>query len=56
MLFEEKKAVAGKEYWLGHTREYVKVAAAAQEENFENQLITGKIKGFLEDEIIIMER
>lgn len=56
VLFEEKKVIAGKEYWLGHTREYVKVAAAAQEENFENQLVTGKIKGFLEDEIIIMER
>lgn len=55
VLFEEKKVIAGKEYWLGHTKEYVKVAAAAGEEILENRLITGKIKGFLQDEIIIME-
>lgn len=55
VLFEEKKMFTGKEYWLGHTREYVKVAALAQGEELENRLITGIIRGFLEDEIIIME-
>lgn len=55
VLFEEKKVIAGKEYWLGHTGEYVKVAAPAQGEVLENQLITGTIREFLDDEIIIME-
>ncbi len=54
-LFEEKKMIRGREYWLGHTREYVKVAVLAQEEVLENRLCTGKVKEFLEDEITIME-
>lgn len=55
VLFEEKKMIAGKEYWLGHTGEYVKVAVPARGDVLENQLVTGRITGFLEDEIIIME-
>lgn len=55
VLFEEKKEIAGTEYWIGHTREYVKVAVPAQQKALENQLVTGRIVGFLEDEIIIME-
>lgn len=55
VLFEEKKKIAGKEYWLGHTREYVKVAFPAQGEDLENQLVTGRITGFLGDEIMVME-
>lgn len=58
VLFEEKKEIGQKEYWIGHTREYVKVAVDA---NFitnigglQNRLISGKIKGFLEDGILIM--
>ncbi len=54
VLFEEKKGIAGKEYWLGHTREYVKVAIEAHDEILENQLISGEIKGFLADDIIFM--
>lgn len=54
VLFEEKKTIAGKEYWIGHTREYVKVACAAQDKMLENQLITGKIKGFLQEDILII--
>ena len=55
VLFEEKKKIAGEEYWLGHTREYVKVAFPAQGEDLENQLATGRITGFLGDEIMVME-
>ncbi len=54
VLFEEKKKIAGEEYWLGHTREYVKVAFPAQGEDLENQLVTGRITGFLGDEIMVM--
>lgn len=46
--------LTGKEYWIGHTREYVKVACAAGDKMLENQLITGKIKGFLQEDILIM--
>lgn len=55
VLFEEKKKIAGEEYWLGHTREYVKVSFPAQGEDLENQLVTGRITGFLGDEIMVME-
>jgi len=55
VLFEEKKEIAGSEYWIGHTREYVKAAVLARGVTLENRLITGQIKGFLDDEIIIME-
>ena len=61
VLLEEKKEIRGKEYWTGHTREYVKVACAGKEnectekENLQNKLITGKITGFLEDDILFLE-
>jgi len=54
VLFEEKKTIAGKEYWIGHTKEYVKVACVAQDKMLENQLITEKIKGFLQEDILII--
>lgn len=55
VLFEEKKMIAGTQYWTGHTREYVKVAVPARGAILANQLITGKVRGLLEDAIIIME-
>ncbi len=54
VLFEEKKYIHEKEYWLGHTREYVKVACRGQDQMLENQLVTGKISGFLQDDILYM--
>lgn len=54
VLFEEKKYIHEKEYWLGHTREYVKVACSGQDQMLENQLVTGKISGFLQDDILFM--
>lgn len=55
VLFEEKKGIAGREYWIGHTREYVKAAVPARGKMLENQMITGEITGFLEDGILIMQ-
>lgn len=55
VLFEEEKETAGKTYWTGHTREYVKVAAEVPGEEPRNHLITGRITGFLEDETLIMK-
>lgn len=61
VLFEEKKEIKGKAYWMGHTKEYVKVAYAEDDnshvkpENLQNKLLRGKIKGFLEEDMLIME-
>jgi threonylcarbamoyladenosine tRNA methylthiotransferase MtaB len=56
VLFEEQKEIQGKKYWIGHTKEYVKVAVLAQNiEEPENRILAGKIKGFLNDEILLME-
>ncbi len=61
VLFEEKKELGGEEYWVGHTREYVKVALLSRDnshekpQHFQNRLITGKITGFLQNDVLIME-
>ncbi len=54
VLFEEKKEIDGGTYCVGHTKEYVKVAKKTGE-NLSNQILTGRIGGFLEDEILFME-
>ena len=36
-LMEEQKNINGKEYWIGHTAEYVKVATIS-DNDLENQL------------------
>ncbi|MCD8326850.1 MAG: MiaB/RimO family radical SAM methylthiotransferase [Lachnospiraceae bacterium] len=51
ILFEEKKAVNGREYWIGHTREYVK-AAMESGENLSNVLLACEITGMLTEEIV----
>ena len=50
ILFEETTEINGQTYWVGHTREYIKVAVLS-EKNLENQLVTGEITEFLQDEI-----
>lgn len=52
ILVEERKLIAGTQYWIGHTKEYVKAACALPGQSMENQMIAGKVKGFLEDEIL----
>lgn len=57
-LFEECKDINGKKYFIGHTREYVKAAAdiaASGRRSLENMLVSGKITGFLTDEIMLMD-
>lgn len=54
VLFEEKKEIDGETYYVGHTKEYVKVAKK-KGENLSNRIMTGRIGGFLEDEILLME-
>ncbi len=57
VLFEEKKQIAGKEYWVGHTREYVKTAVSARTgDNLSNRLMHGVVSGYLTEEILLMEQ
>ena len=52
ILFEEQAQIHGKTYWIGHTREYLKVAAETKE-SLENCIKIGKIGGFVEDGVFI---
>lgn len=54
VLLEEKKEIDGREYWIGHTREYVKVALAS-DKDCRNRLVTGMIKDSINDEILILD-
>ena len=54
VLFEEKTKLSGKDYFVGYTKEYVKVAIETQE-NVENRLITGKIAELLSGEVYLMK-
>lgn len=50
ILFEERVEIKGQSYWIGHTREYLKVAFGGGE-NLENCIRIGTITGFLEEGI-----
>ncbi len=54
VLFEEKQFVNGQEYWVGHTRQYVRAAKAAEDrEDLHNIIVRGKISGFVEEDIML---
>lgn len=58
VLFEERKRIGGTEYFIGHTKEYVKIAVDTGTVNgrkLENELIIGKIVGFADLEVLLME-
>ena len=54
VLFEEEVTINGKFYYVGYTKEYVKVAKISAE-SLENQLVKGKLVAVLEDGIYLME-
>lgn len=54
VLFEEKAVIGDKKYFVGYTKEYVKVAKKT-DENLENQIVSGRISGMLTDEILLFE-
>ncbi len=54
VLFEEKAVIGDKEYFVGYTNEYVKVAKET-DENLENQIVSGRISGMLTDELLLFE-
>lgn len=54
VLFEGEKVLNGKKYRLGHTPQYVRVALQT-EEDLAGRIYKGRITGFLEDEILLIE-
>lgn len=52
VLFEEKISVNGEEYFIGHTKTYVKVAVKS-EKDLQNCIFNVKIQHFLTDEIML---
>ena len=54
VLFEELSEIDGKSYFVGYTKEYVKVAKES-ESSLENQLVKGKLIKALNKEIYLME-
>ena len=52
VLFEEAKVIAGTTYQIGHTKDYVKVAFAT-DENLSNSMKIVKIDSFLNDEVLL---
>lgn len=52
VLLEEKITVDGREYMVGHTKEYVKIAAPCSE-NRKNTFVEGIVEGMLTEEILL---
>ncbi|MCM1102385.1 MAG: tRNA (N(6)-L-threonylcarbamoyladenosine(37)-C(2))-methylthiotransferase MtaB [Clostridium sp.] len=55
ILWEDRRLIGDAFYWLGHTKDYVKVAVPAGEEKLSNTLSTARIRDFLTDEILLAE-
>ena len=54
VLMEEEMLVDGERYFVGHTREYIRVALKT-EEDLTNRFVTVKAKGILKDLILLGE-
>lgn len=54
VLFEDGKEIGGRQYQIGHTRQYIRVAKCT-EERLSNRIVKGRITGFLNDELMLME-
>lgn len=59
VLLEEQKEINGNRYMIGHTTRYVKVAKRMDdkmaEKELSGQIVTGRLKGMLTDEILELE-
>ena len=54
VLFEEATEIDGKQYYIGYTKEYVKVAKIS-DMPLDNQIVTGTLTKMINDEIYLME-
>ena len=52
VLFEEQQEIDGKQYWTGHTMEYLKVAILS-EENLSNRLLKVNLTEILRDGVLL---
>ena len=57
VLVEEVIRLEGREYYIGHTREYVKVAFLVDQagENMENFLVEVQVRGMLKIDTLLGE-
>lgn len=55
VLFEEKQEINGKKYWVGHTKEYLRVAVC-EDGNLKNEIVDCKIVEFLQDDLLFAKR
>ena len=54
VLMEEKMTIGEGNYFVGHTKEYIRVAVKT-EEDLTNQFVTVKAKEILKDQILLGE-
>ncbi|MBE5891419.1 MAG: tRNA (N(6)-L-threonylcarbamoyladenosine(37)-C(2))-methylthiotransferase MtaB [Lachnospiraceae bacterium] len=54
VLMEEPYEYEGKEYYVGYTKTYAKIAVPAKA-NYTNQIVSGTVTGYLQDDILLME-
>lgn len=54
VLFEEIQTIAEEEYWVGHTKEYLRVGVKTNQ-NLENKMAVVKIQNILQEEILVGE-
>lgn len=54
VLFEEETTIGGISYYVGYTKEYVKVAKVS-EESLENKFVKGTLTKVLSEDVYIME-
>lgn len=54
VLWEDKHRIEGADYWVGHTREYVKAALPAGEENLSNRVTQVRAESFLTEDILLV--
>ncbi|MFQ9514949.1 MAG: tRNA (N(6)-L-threonylcarbamoyladenosine(37)-C(2))-methylthiotransferase MtaB [Eubacterium sp.] len=55
VLFEEKTVIEDKEYWVGHTKDYIK-AAVLSEENLNGEIMDVTLTDFIRNEIMLATR
>lgn len=54
VLLEEKITINGRDYMIGHTKEYVKAVVPYEGPQQKNQLISGRLDHMLTDEIVYL--
>ena len=55
VLFEEQEELNGVTYWMGFTKEYIRVALQT-DEDLSNTIVTGRLGKMLTSEVLLLER